>query len=432
VKPIRKAIAPLTVRDFRRYFFGHTASTFGDALTPLAIAFAVLHLTGSPADLGIVILSTRIPVIALSLFGGALGDRFSRRNVMLVADLMRMFAQAATAALLLSGTARIWMIVVLQLIAGMGSALFNPASVGLVASLAGKERVQEANSLLSMSRSITSILALSTAGALVATVGPGWAILIDAATFLVSAAFLTRLPRAVATQPPATSAGLLTSIKDGLAEVTRRSWLLMSIIHVSLTNLIAIAPFLVLGPYVADKHLGGAPAWSAIGIAYAVGGLVGGAVAARWKPSRPVGAALAVFLLMTPLPALLAAPADLWLLMPAAFLAGLEVVIYNVLQTTAIQRHVPDHLIGRTSSVVTLGALVAAPLGMAVAGPAAQTFGSGTVLAASAVMAIVITVATLLVPSVWQIRDSPREDAQPRPAEPSPADAGGRSAAPES
>ncbi|MEV1175584.1 hypothetical protein AB0J09_45065, partial [Nonomuraea sp. NPDC049784] len=155
-------------------------------------------------------------------------------------------------------------------------------------------------------------------------------------------------------------------------------------------------------------------------------------VAARWKPSRPVGATLVVFLLMTPLPALLAAPAGLGLLMPAAFLAGLEVVVYNVLQTTTIQRHVPDHLIGRTSSVVTLGALVAAPLGMAVAGPAAQTFGSGTVLAASAVMAILITVATLLVPSVWQIRDSPREDAQPRPAEPSQVDAGGRSAAPES
>ncbi|HEX4811563.1 MAG TPA: hypothetical protein VFV66_02280 [Nonomuraea sp.] len=98
-----------------------------------------------------------------------------------------------------------------------------------------------------------------------------------------------------------------------------------------------------------------------------------------------------VFLLMTPLPALLATPAGLWVLMPSAFLAGLEVVVYNVLQTTAIQRHV---------------------------------------LAASAVMAVLITVAALLVPSVWQIRDSPRQDAQPQPAEPSQVDAGGRSAAP--
>ncbi|MDP9869113.1 MULTISPECIES: MFS transporter [Streptosporangium] len=429
MRAIREAIAPLTVRDFRRYYFGHTASTFGDALTPLAIAFAVLHLTGSPADLGIVVLSTRIPIIALSLLGGALGDRFSRRNVMLVADLMRFLAQGATAALLLSGTARIWMIVVLQLIAGMGSALFNPASVGLVVSLVGKERVQEANSLLSMSRSITSMLALSVAGALVATIGPGWAILIDAATFLVSAVFLSRLPRALAVQRPAASTGLLAGIKGGLAEVTRRSWLLTSVIHVALTNLIVVAPFLVLGPYVADEHLGGAPAWSAIGIAYALGGLSGGFVAARWKPSRPVGATLAVFLLITPLPALLAVPATLWLLMAAAFLAGLELVIYNVLQTSTVQRHVPEHLIARASSVVTLGSLAAAPLGMGLAGPAAQVFGSGTVLAAGAVLATLITVTALFVPSVWQIQDGPGEDRQAEPVEPAQADADGATVA---
>lgn len=415
-------IVPLGVRDFRRYYFGYAASTFGDALTPLAIAFAVLHLTGSPADLGIVILSTRIPVIALSLLGGALGDRFSRRDVMMVADLMRFLAQGVTAALLLSGTVGLWMIVVLQLVAGMGSALFNPASVGLVVSLAGKERVQEANSLLSMSRSITSILALSVAGALVATVGSGWAILIDAATFLVSAAFLSRLPRAVAGQRVAASTGLLAGIKGGLAEVTRRSWLLMSVVHVALTNLIVIAPFLVLGPYVADEHLGGAPAWSAIGIAYAVGGLAGGFVAARWKPARPVGATLAVFLLMTPLPALLAVPATLWLLMPAAFLAGLELVIYNVLQTSTLQRHIPEHLIARAGSVVTLGSLVAAPLGMGVAGAVAQVFGSGTVLAVSAVLAVLITVTILLVPSVWQLKDGLRLDGRTELTEPAQAE----------
>ncbi|WP_433444882.1 hypothetical protein [Nonomuraea sp. CA-141351] len=181
-----------------------------------------------------------------------------------------------------------------------------------------------------------------------------------------------------------------------------------------MTNLIVVAPFLVLGPYVAEEHLGGAPAWSAIGIAYAVGGLAGGFVAVRRKPSRPVGAALAVFLLMTPLPALLAVPATLWLLMPAAFLAGLEVVIYNVLQTSTIQRHVPDRLIARTSSVVTLGSLAAAPLGMGLAGPAAQVFGTGTGLAASTVLAILITVTALLVPSVWQIQDEQAEPGRTR------------------
>ncbi|NUP64712.1 MAG: MFS transporter [Nonomuraea sp.] len=452
---VRGMVAPLGVRDFRRYYLGHTASAFGDTLTPLAVAFAVLHLTGSPADLAVVLLGGRLPVIVLTLVGGALGDRFSRRGVMLVADMIRFLAHGVTALLLLTGVAQLWMLVVLQLVAGMGSALFNPAAVGLVLSLAGKERLQEANSLLAISRSTTSILALAVAGALVATVGPGWAVLIDAGTFLVSAAFLQRLPHTPlglnaerSAQPPDANpgpnagppsrtadgnpergadppdgdpgrsvglsgragggkregrAGLPASIGAGVAAVGSRSWLWVWIVHVSLTNMIVVSPFLVLGPYVADQHLGGAPAWSAIGIGYAVGGLAGGVVSARWRPRRPMVAALLVFLLMAPLPALLAVPAATWLLVIAAAGAGLQLVVYNVAQTTAVQRDVPEELVARVSSVVMLGALVAAPLGMALAGPAAAAYGAGPVLASSAALTVLFTLATLLVPSVWRV-----------------------------
>jgi MFS family permease len=405
-------VAPLAVRDFRRYYLGHTASAFGDSLTPLAIAFAVLHLTGSPAELGIVVLSTRLPVIVLTLVGGALGDRFSRRSVMLIADVTRFLAHGVTAVLLLSGVAQVWMLVVLQLVAGVGSALFGPAAVGLVVSLAGKKRVQEANSLLAISRSTTSILALMVAGVLVATVGAGWAVLIDAVTFLVSAVFLARLPRAVAGERPGRRSGLLASIGGGMSAVGGRSWLWVWIVHVSLTNMLAVSPILVLGPYVADRQLGGAPAWSAIGIGYAVGGLAGGVVSARWKPGRPMVAALVMFLLMAPLPALLAVPAEVWVLVVAAAGAGLQLVVYNVLQTTAIQRNLPEGLVARVTSVVMLGGLVAAPLGMGLAGPVADMYGTGVVLGGSAGLVVVFTVATLLVPSVWRVRDDRSGDGE--------------------
>ncbi|MEU7900885.1 MFS transporter [Nonomuraea sp. NPDC049152] len=251
------------------------------------------------------VLSTRLPVILLTLLGGAAGDRFSRRTIMLIADLTRFAAHGATAALLLTGAAQVWMLVALQLLAGVGSAFFNPAAVGLVASLAGKEGLQAANSLISISRSTASILALGAAGALVALVGPGWAILADALTFLVSAVFLYRLPRAVAAERPVSTGGLLASIGDGLSEVGRRTWLWVWTVHLAVTNALVVSPILVLGPYIADQHLGGAPAWSAIGIAYAAGGLAGGVISAHWRPVRPMVAALLAFLLMAPLPALL-------------------------------------------------------------------------------------------------------------------------------
>ncbi|MFG1706319.1 MFS transporter [Nonomuraea sp. M3C6] len=410
---MRSIFSPLAAGDFRRYYLGQTASAFGDSLTPLAIAFAVLHLTGSPVDLGIVVLSTRLPVILLTLLGGAIGDRFARRTVMLLADLARFAAHGVTAVLLLTGTAQIWMLVVLQLVAGAGSAFFNPAAVGLIASLAGKEQLQAANSLISISRSTTSMLALGVAGALVALVGPGWAVLIDALTFLVSVAFLYRLPRALAAERPQAARGLLASVAGGLAEVGRRPWLSVWIVHVALTNALVISPILVLGPYVADQHLGGAPAWSAIGIAYAVGGLAGGLLSARWRPARPMVAAVLVFLLMAPLPALLALPAAVWQLAIAGVAAGLQLVVHNVIQTTAIQQHLPEEFVARASSVGMLGGIVAAPLGMALAGPAAATFGTGPVLLTSAAVAVLGTVSTLLVPAVWRIRHDGSSAANP-------------------
>ncbi|GAA2876698.1 MFS family permease [Nonomuraea rubra] len=384
-------------------------------------------------------LSTRLPVIVLTLVGGAAGDRFSRRTIMLVADLLRFAAHGATAVLLITGTAQIWMLVVLQLVAGAGSAFFNPAAVGLIGSLAGREHLQAANSLISISRSAASIVALGVAGALVALVGAGWAVLIDALTFLVSAFYLYSLPRTITSDRPQPSGGsesgegaqgsggsgsggrsqsgggLLASIGGGLAEVRGRTWLWVWIVHVALGNMIVISPILVLGPYVADRQLGGAPAWSAIGIAYAVGGLAGGLLGARWRPARPMVAALVFFLLMAPLPALLAGPADLWLLVVAGAAAGLQVVVHNVLQTTVVQRHVPEEFVARATSVVLLGSLVAAPLGMALAGPAAAAFGSRPVLVVCAVFTVLLSVATLSVPSVWRIR------ADPRPAARTPA-----------
>ncbi|MEV0232520.1 MFS transporter [Nonomuraea sp. NPDC050786] len=403
----RSMFAPLGDRGFRRYYLGQTASAFGDSLTPLAIAFAVLHLTASPVDLGIVVLSTRLPVILLTLLGGAVGDRFSRRTVMLLADLTRFVAHGTTAVLLLTGTAHLWMLVALQLVAGAGSAFFSPAAIGLVASLAGKEHLQAANSLISLSRSAASMVALGTAGALVALVGPGWAILIDALTFLVSMAFLYRLPtenRFSAEDAVPRKGGLLAGIGGGITEVSRHPWLWIWIVHVAFTNAIVVSPIMVLGPYVADRQLGGAPAWSAIGIAYAVGGLAGGFVGARWRPARPMVAALLFFLLMAPLPALLAIPAEVWLLALAGVGAGMQVVVYNVLQTTAIQRNLPERFVARATSVTMLGALVAAPLGTGLAGPAAAWAGTRPVLVAGAAVAVLITAVTLLAPSVWRVR----------------------------
>jgi MFS family permease len=152
----RIPLGALEEREFRLFFTGQLVSLLGDAVTPFALAWAVLDLTGSARDLGFVIAAKTAPLVIFLLVGGVFADRLPRRGVMLTADVARMAIQAATAALLLSHTARIWELIVLQAFAGAGTAFFNPASTGLTPMTVSAGRLQEANALRGMSMGLTS------------------------------------------------------------------------------------------------------------------------------------------------------------------------------------------------------------------------------------------------------------------------------------
>jgi MFS family permease len=146
-------------------------SLLGDAVTPFALAWAVLDLTGSARDLGFVLAAKAAPLVVFLLAGGVVADRLPRRGVMLTADVARLAIQAATAALLLSHTARIWELIVLQGFAGAGTAFFNPASTGLTPMTVSAGRLQQANALSGMSTGLAQFAGPALAGLLVVTVG---------------------------------------------------------------------------------------------------------------------------------------------------------------------------------------------------------------------------------------------------------------------
>src|SRR3954466_12160437 len=105
---IISALPALQSRNFRLLFSGQAVSVIGDALFPVALAFAVLDLGGSPAQLGLVLAAQGVPLAVLILFAGVWADRLPRQWIMLVSDVGRGVAQALTAYLLLSNQAEIW------------------------------------------------------------------------------------------------------------------------------------------------------------------------------------------------------------------------------------------------------------------------------------------------------------------------------------
>lgn len=393
---MRESLGALREREFRLLFTGQLISLLGDSFTSVALAFAVLAI-GSPTALGVVFAAKSVPLVAFLLVGGVFADRLPRRSVMLAADVVRMGCQAGTAALVLTHSATVWEIAVIQGVSGMATAFFNPASTGLTPMTVSEERLQQANALRGISLSAAGLTGLVAGGLVVAAAGPGWALAVDAASFGASAFFLSllRLPAHVKLAPRS----FLGDLADGWREFVTRSWVVVVVIAASLGNMFT-AFFAVLGAVVAKESLGGALAWTVILAGFSVGSLLGGVVALRVKPAHPLlfGSYL-VTLLGLPL-ALLALRLPAIVVAAGALVGGAGNMVFNALWETSLQRHIPAQALSRVSAYDWFGSMLFQPIGLAVAGPLAAAIGVADALWLAAAAVLATGVMCLATPSV--------------------------------
>lgn len=393
-------LGPLRERQFRLYFVGQTTSYLGDGLLPVAISFAVLDLTGSATDLGLVLAVRMVPVVLFLLVGGVWADRLPRQLVMIASDVVRGGTQAVLAVLLLTGSAELWHLLVLHAIYGAGEAFWRPASTALLPSVVSAGRLQQANALMAISVNGAYTAGPAVAGVLVSTAGSGVAIAIDAATFGVSTVALLLL-RVPALKRPAEPTTFLADLREGWREFTSRAWLWVITAHGALFLLCVIAPLMVLGPVVADRELGGAADWGFIAAAMGVGVILGSASASRLSPVRPLFVGVLLFSIGCALFAVvLGLPAATIAIAVAGFFCGITEGLFEVLWITALQQRVTQTVLARVSSYDTVGSFVFMPVGFALAGPAAEAFGIRTVLFFGAGVAVVSGLLVALLPSI--------------------------------
>ncbi len=397
----RIPLGPLAEREFRLFFTGQMVSLLGDAVTPFALAWAVLDLTGSARDLGFVLAANTVPLVIFLLAGGVFADRLPRRSMMLIADVARMATQAATAALLLSHTARIWELIVLQSLAGTGTAFFNPASTGLTPMTVSAERLQEANALRGMSMGLARLAGPALAGILIVTAGPGYALAIDAASFGVSACYLARLhlPRHVSLPPQAFARDLL----DGWREFIARTWVWLIVVSVSLANMTDSVWLVLAAVWVKGGH-GGAGAWTAILVVSAIGALAAGATVLRFKPQRPLLLA-SVAIVPNAAPIIVLALKLPWeTLVVTELVTGFGNMFFNTLWETTLQQHIPPASLSRVSAYEWFGTLLCDPLGLALAGVLAAGIGMSSTLWIAAAVTLAAAAAMLAAPSVRRVQ----------------------------
>ncbi len=397
------SLAVLRERDYRLLFGAQAASLLGDGMVSVALAFAVLELHGSPSQVGLVFAARALPLVACLLSGGVVADRVSRRAVMVTADLVRVLSQGTLAVLLIAGVAHIWMLALLSGVTGAATGFFNPASTGLLPLVVVPERLQQANGLRATAAAIGEILGPIAAGLLVVASSPGWALAIDAATFAVSAAFLSRLslPRRFA----AGTGSFFADLRAGWGAFRAKTWVWSFVVAASLGNMLWAA-WTALGPVVAQRELGGAAAWGSVLAAMGAGGVIGGVIAIRANPRRPMLAVVLTSLVMGIPLALLAAHVPVALLAAAGLVSGMSLMYGNSLWESTLQRHIAPESLSRVSAYDWFGSLAAYPLGLALWGPIAGQIGVDPALWLAFALCTAVMLAMLAVPDVHRLTNA--------------------------
>ena len=381
------ALAPFRHGPFRWLLSGRVVSALGNAVAPIALAFAVLDLTGSPRDLGIVVGVRTLFNVAFLLFGGVLADRLPRHLLMVGTSVAAGLTQAAIAATVLTGTATVATLVGLSAANGVFSALAMPASAALLPQTVPADERQQANALSRLFFNTTMIVGASAGGVLVATIGPGWGIAIDAATFFLAAACfsLVRVPMLVGPQAPADRPSFIADLRTGWTEFISRTWLWVVVAGFAVVNACLSGGIQVLGPVVANDTFG-RRAWGFVLAAQTVGMVAGGLLAIRLRMRRMLFFGVAsVGLVVLPILALGVAPLVV-VLIATAFVAGIGVEQFSVAWETTMQEHIPADKLARVYSYDMVGSFVAMPVGEVIVGPVAQAVGVEPTLVGAAVL----------------------------------------------
>jgi MFS family permease len=395
---------PLRQRPFRLLWLGRIASAAGDALVPVALAFAVLAVGHSTVALGGVLAVLIGSRVLFTLVGGVVADRLPRRTVMLGCDLVRAVVQAVVAVLLITGDMTLPVFFVTGAIFGAASAFFGPASDGLVPQTVALEELQPANALLNVSRNSLNIFGPAASGALIAVAGTGWVFAIDAASFVISAFFLLQLK--VDAQVRGEPSRFATEIREGFREVVSRAWVRTPIVGFALSNF-CLAAFIVLGPPIFRDEFHGARDWGIVSAAGAVGAIIGALSSARWRPRHPITACFAACMLIALPLAALAGPLPVLAIGVSWAVGTAAVALGNTWWETALQREIPPSVYARVRSYDILVSFVFMPLGLAVFPLIAREIGYEWTLLGAGAGITVTSLVVALTPGVHEVTEAP-------------------------
>lgn len=391
----------LRIRDFRLLWGGSLVSSLGSWLLILAIPAHVFLTTGSLRATGLTLAAQYLPLLVLGPVAGVLTDRWDRRRLMIAASLFR----AGAVAVMLLGTSpgRYWVLYVALIAESSGGVLYVPAWQARTPAIVGTGKLlSSANSLNACTEGAVRLIGGPLGGILLTVYGVRWLICADALSYLISAAAMMMTSRSGEhADHKATISGVARDFSEG-ARVLRNQPVARALLPVTVIFLTANASLSAVLIPLGVQQLGGSEhtgfLLSGLGVGFLLGAPVLRALLDRVQPRNLLTASLtataaAYFLLFT--------STSLTSALPAAAAIGVFGSMSEVIPLTAMQRVIPNAVLGRVSAVFLTGEAAATLLGAA-AGPflAQATHFSGVATAASLVTLSAAVLTFLLVPHV--------------------------------
>jgi MFS family permease len=388
---IRRVLAQ---RDFRMLWIAQSASVIGDNIVLVALSLFIIERTHSATDLGLILAAQALPLVAFLLIGGVWADRLPRHRVMIATDVVRFALHTLLAALIFAGSVAIWQVIVIEMLFRTAEAFFRPAANGLLPQTVAEQDIQPATAITGISNNVAEFAGPGLAVALVLGAGAGWAFALDAATFLVSAAFLSQVRPRVLSGEPVEGAnkehvGVWDSIREGGREVRARTWVWATLAAFCLALFFGLASWFVLGPVVAEKQYGHISVYGFVEAAIGFGTIIGSVAGVGWRPRYPIRLGMLATLLWPMSAILYAAGVTLVIVIPASVLGGAGFALFDVWWLTALAERIPPHALSRVSSYDWMFSLGLLPIGYAIMGPLAESLGAVNVLIGGAALGMV-------------------------------------------
>jgi MFS family permease len=404
-------LRPFAIRDFRLLWTGMAVSLFGDGMFLVAMAWQAYELTDSPGAFALVGIAFTLPMVSLLLLGGVISDRFDRRRIMILSDVIRGLAVLGLGVLAATDVIELWHMIALAAVYGAGDALFPPAFNALVPTIVPKELLLQANSVDHLVRPLALLmLGPALGGLLIDEAGAGGAFFVNAGSFGFSMLmFLLLRPRPLERTSEA-GASVLAEIRVGLRFARSHTWLWGSIVMAAFFLLVFLGPWEVLVPFLVKNELGGSA--RDLGLVFASSGL--GAIlcsvvfAQRELPRRFITWMYVGFTGEVAAVAIYGVAQELWQLFAVAFVAGVSYTAGGIIWLTLLQRHVPNELLGRITSLDWMVAVSLTPISFALTGPVAGAIGVRETLVGAGIIGAAITFGFLFLPGMRDLERAGR------------------------